>query len=388
MVPQPINAGGLFVVHGSKAHHDWLAYRVFMRNWIAQLAGYMTVTCPVCKRWAIDLWEPIWHRLHCPCGAVFRVNAGSIRMAKKARRRMRTRSNDDNGNGAEESVIELPLDRRSPSDKPEEYCYLITGEKKIGKTTFSIEGCEELVMQFDKAQLAYAIREVFFKSWKEFKQFLVRLEKKARSKDKFPYERIVIDGTAEWFQHCWDSVCAAAGVKHPTDANDYGKTWVRIREEFTDAVNRLLALQNLARCGLVFIAHSAFKTKTNRRGEEVEAHVPELPRYCEEVLNGKVDAWFSYDYDGDDRILTIRGNAYIGAGHRIDGHFETPDGRQIMEVYMGSSPAEARKNFLAAFRNEQDYIDIEEYREKNAPKTKKKSRLAKKKKTRTRNKGD
>lgn len=263
----------------------------------------------------------------------------------------------------------LPTGRSKPSADPWSYAYLMTGEKKIGKTKFAIEGCEEMVFQFDKPQLAYEIREVVIKSWKQFKQGLEALEDKAaEDPGEFPYQRIVIDGAGEWYQMCQQWVCQKFGVEHPSEEG-YARAWHKLRDEFTDSVNRLLRLQRNVGCGIIFIAHSEWKEKNTRDGEKIERLVPNLPPRAEEILNGKCDAWFTWDYSGDRRIMVVQGDEVTGAGHRIDGHFLTRDGRRVREIDMGNSSEEALANFMRAFNNEATHATIKEARQaaKGAP---------------------
>lgn len=258
------------------------------------------------------------------------------------------------------ATMQLPTERSTPVDDPWNYAYLITGEKKIGKTKFAIEGAEELVLQFDKPQLAYSLREVVIKSWGQFKDALRQLENLAES-GKFPYTRIIVDGAGEWYQMCQTATCKKFGVEHPSEEG-YARAWHWLRDDFTDSVNRLLRLQKSVGCGMMFIAHSEWKEKNTRDGAKVERLVPNLPPRAEEILNGKCDAWFTWDYVGDKRIMVVVGDEVTGAGHRIDGHFLTPGGERIREIYMGESSEEALKNFLAAFNNEQDYTTFKQLR--------------------------
>lgn len=273
---------------------------------------------------------------------------------------MATRKNGVRVGAAPKSA--LPTERSEPVADQWAYAYLMTGEKKIGKTTFAIEGAEELVLQFDKPQIAYSLREVMIRDWAEFKSALAGLEAAAEA-GKLPYNRVVIDGAGEWYQMCQKATCRKFGVDHPSEEG-YARAWHWLRDEFTDAVNRLLRLQRSAGCGMIFIAHSEWKEKTTRGGVKVERLVPNLPPRCEEILNGKCDAWFTWDYSGDDRIMVVLGDEVTGAGHRIDGHFMTPDGRRVREIHMGGSSAEALRNFTAAFENRQPWATIKEMREK------------------------
>lgn len=263
-----------------------------------------------------------------------------------------------------DNTFRLPEDRRAPVSNPWALAYLVTGEKKVGKTSLAIEGANEMVLQFDKPQLSYEIREVCPKDWAQAMKTIAALEAKS-AEGKFDYDRVIIDGAGEWYQMAQVACCKKFGIEHPSEEG-YARGWHWIRDQFLDAVNRLLRLQNKHECGLIFIAHSEWKERKLSKTETVEVLVPNLPSRCEEILNGKCDGWFNYGYKGSDRILTIRGDDTIAAGHRIDGHFLTKDGRRINEIYMGESAAEGMANFMAAYENEQTYVDLDEMR-KPAP---------------------
>jgi hypothetical protein len=257
--------------------------------------------------------------------------------------------------------IELP-ERRMPSDIFNAHAILVTGEKKIGKTKLSIEDVEELVFQYDKPNIDYSIREWFPRTWREYRAMARELTRLAEE-GKLPYQRVVVDGAGEWFTSCQTAACAHFGVDHPSEEG-YARAWHWMRDEFTDAVNELMQLQVTAGCGLWFLAHSEWKEKKTRRGVKIDRLVPNLPARAEEILNGKVDGWFTYDWDGDDRVLVLLGNEYVGGGHRMDGHFLTTDGRRISELYLGTSSEESAANLLSAFNNEIEHANIEEWREK------------------------
>lgn len=260
------------------------------------------------------------------------------------------------------SKIVLPTERSKPVRDPWKYAYLITGEKKVGKTTFAIEGedTEELVLQFDKPQLATEIREQVIKTWNESVKYIKALEERAEA-GTFPYNRVVIDGVYEWYMMCQTATCKHFGIEHPSDEG-FARGWHHLRDNFTDAVNRILRLQASAECGAIFIAHAEWKEVPTRGGGKIEKLVPDLTGGCERVVNGKVDGWFVYTYDGDERVMVIRGDELTGAGHRIDGSFLTPGGEQVREIPMGNSAAEGLDNFLKAFNNKQEFATIAEFR--------------------------
>ena len=288
-------------------------------------------------------------------------------MARKTRRRSKEVEESEpktrRGRRSAPSAFVLPTERRTPVSDPWAYAYLLTGEMKIGKTSFAIEGCEELVFQFDKPQISYSIREVIIEQWGDWKKALAALEERAKSGD-FPYTRLVFDGVLEWYSMCQLSTCKHFAIEHPSEEG-YARAWHHLRDEFTDTINRILRLQVSANCGVVFIAHAEWKESPIRGGEKIEKLVPNLAGTCNEIVTGKVDGWFCYDYDGEDRILIVRGNQAISAGHKIDGRFVTPDGRSINEIYAGTSPIDAMNNFVAAFHNEWEWATFDEWKAAN-----------------------
>lgn len=263
----------------------------------------------------------------------------------------------------------LVTERASAVNDPWAYAYLLTGRKKVGKTSFAVEGVEEFVYQFDKPQIARNIRERCFETWRESAQYTKLIEQAAAAhvagRAEFPYQRIVVDGAGEWYQKCQANTCKLFQIEHPSDAG-YAKAWHHLRDTFTDEVNRLLRLQTKVGCGLIFIAHSETKEKKLSSGMTVEVDALALPPRAEEILNGKCDAWFTMDWRGDKRVMVTQGDEMIGAGHRIIGHFLTTDGRPVCEVDMGDSPAEARVNFEMAFHNQQKHASVAEARDTGA----------------------
>jgi len=298
--------------------------------------------------------------------AAYRFLEGVTRMVKKkpAARVVRRPG------AGKKATFTLPTDRRVPETSPWKYAYHVTGERKIGKTTFAIEGCEELVIQFDKPQLAYPIPETVIQTWSSFQdgkigfeQVLRAVEAKAEEAGKFPYDRIVIDGVSEWYAMCTTWACKQHGVKDPSENENWGATWRLIRETFLEAVNRLLRLQVTADCGLVFISHCEWRQKTVKGGGTVEKLESDLQNRCEKIINGKVDGWFVYCYQEGKRVLCLLGDETIGAGHRIDGHFMTPDKRRVSEIYMGDETTDATfalAQFLAAFENKTQVAALSE----------------------------
>lgn len=245
-----------------------------------------------------------------------------------------------------EGRLELPRKPVSQAGELTDFSVLIHGEKKIGKTSLALQPSAKdvLVLQFDPPQVSYRRMEVLCSAWDTFRRALKELERLA-SADEFPYRRVVIDRCDVWFQLAQKEACSRLGITHPSEES-WGKGWQEVRNVFSDAVDRILNLP----CGKWFICHSDWKEVEARNGKIIKL-LPGLTSAADEILNGKVDAWFAYAYKGKNRVLVVKGDERTGAGHRIDGHFRTPEGEPLEEIPMGSSPEDAYEMLELAFDN-------------------------------------
>jgi hypothetical protein len=263
--------------------------------------------------------------------------------------------------------LELPMDVSILSENISDFSMLVHGEKKIGKTSLFAQEENNFFLEFDPEQKALEILQAQCPDWDHLLGYLDLLE--AEGKRKRPrYDTVTVDGADIMYKQCFAWTCKRLGINHPSDLNDYGDSWNQIRVNFQDAVVRLLNLPMTPR----FICHSKWKEIKTRGGGKVDKLVPLLTSQAEEVLVGLIDIWAAYVYDDDQRVLVIKGDEAIGAGHRVDHKFRTPfDNQMIEEISMGSSPREAYDNLLVAWDGRQTYISIED-RDKKAEKGAKK----------------
>lgn len=250
-----------------------------------------------------------------------------------------------------------------------DYSILIHGEKKIGKTSILSHEEGALYLEFDPIQRALQIYQRHISSWPELLAYLSLLEKGGHG-----FKTLVIDGVNIMYQMCFAWKCKQLGIEHPHDENDYGKSWNKIKTEFSEAVRRILNMPGMAPR---FISHSTWKEVKAHNGIKVEKLVPLLPSQAEEVLVGEVDLWIAYCYAGNERIMVIDGDEEIGAGHRIDFAFQTPSGEKVVEIPAGASSKEAYQNLVRAFNNKQTYTHVGK---EEAPKAAAKPKLPMKKK--------
>lgn len=263
--------------------------------------------------------------------------------------------------------VSIPKRPSKISNDLRNYSVLLHGEKKIGKTTLWAQEEDAFFLTFDPLQIGQSLYQRHVPSWPHFLAYINLLEKDSRN-----VKTVVIDGADIAYHLCFNWSCEKMAIVHPHDENDYGKSWNFIRHEFESAVLRLLAL-NEKGIAPRFNCHSKWAEIKTRGGGKTDKLVTYLTTQAEEVLNGRIDLWAAYTYVDRKRVLIIEGNEEIGAGHRIDTAFRTPDGESIAEIDMGRSPKQAYQNLLEAFANEQTYTAIDEL----TPKKKKKKKRVK-----------
>jgi hypothetical protein len=243
------------------------------------------------------------------------------------------------------SMLQLPTELSVPSANLRDYVLLIYGEKKIGKTSLCARFPNTLFLMFEPGTKALRILGMAVPSWETFIKIIDLLHSDAGQR----YDTVVVDTVDIAYELCQSYVCTKAGVDHPHDANDFGKTWQAITQEFTKQMGRLL---NLGK-GVIVLSH----------GEEVNIPTRTQGTYCKimptmatkaaKYFAGIADVIAYYGYYDTVRYLVIAGSDYIQAGSRVEENFRTVDGRRISAIPMGTSADEAYENILLAFDNKQ-----------------------------------
>jgi hypothetical protein len=236
--------------------------------------------------------------------------------------------------------LTLPTTRSVPSNRLQDYTILLFGEKKIGKTDLTAQFPDTFHLMTEPGGKAQSIFQRAVPDWRTFQGYVKLLEK-----DK-TFRTVTVDTADLLYGYCFEYVMQKEGMDHPSEGA-YGKGWDAIKKEFTTWVLRLMAINK----GVIFISHAAEKEVKMRGGETYDRIQPSLANQARNVLEGIVDLWFYYGYDGKRRILTIQGNDHIGAGHRLKNNFKYADGSPVTEIDMGDSAEAGYANLLAAFTN-------------------------------------
>lgn len=231
----------------------------------------------------------------------------------------------------------IPTEKTKPKESLQDYPILIYGRERVGKTTLCAQFESPLFLFFEPGGKALSLYATNIKNWKMFKEVLEQLE----NTDNF--RTIVIDTVDKAYDMAFQYRCKKAGVEHPSDMKDYGKTWAAIDQEFEAAMFRLLRTGR----GLIFTSHSEEKDIVNAVGETHNMTAPTASKQVLRFVRRYIDLILYYYYaKNGERWIRIQGNSDIVAGSRIDGHF-----KQITKFNAGSTPEEAYQNLVAAFEN-------------------------------------
>lgn len=236
--------------------------------------------------------------------------------------------------------LSLPTERTVPSNRLQDYSMLLFGRPKIGKTDLTSHFPDTFHLMTEPGGKALSLFQRPVTNWREFTGYVRLLEKDKR------FRTVAVDTVDMAYKFCFDHMTQKLGVDHPSE-EAYGKGWAAIRDEFVRWMTRLMASGK----GVILVSHDVERKIKQRGGMEYDRIVPTLSGQGRDIVEPMVDLFFYYQYDGDDRVLTIVGDEHIAAGHRLGRNFRYPDGTPIKEIPMGRSAAEAHQNLVAAFQN-------------------------------------
>ena len=240
------------------------------------------------------------------------------------------------------SELSLPDTKSGASDSLFDYIILITGEKKIGKTSLASHmGPAPFFAMFEPGGKAQSLYQRPINSWDDWLVYMRLLRKNHR------FNPVVIDTADMMYRLCFDFVCKRMGIDHPSD-EAYGKGWEAVRQEMNLTFNKLGALGK----GIILISHSKEAEVKKRDGTSHHLIVPALSGQARDIIEPLVDIWGYYHYDGDARFLQIQGDDQVSAGHRTGHRFRYTDGTPIKSIPMGNSSREAYSNFTLAWENQ------------------------------------
>lgn len=251
--------------------------------------------------------------------------------------------------------FQLATELTEPSDHLEDYIILLTGEKKIGKTTLAgeFDSDKSYFLATEVGYRGLRIRKSDIPDWRTAKQAAKALQKAGKK-----YGPIIVDTVDKLYTLCEAYICEKLAISHLSD-EEWGKGYAECRKEF----DRYITLLSQIGVGLILISHTEEREVKRRGGGTYDRIVPTMSKQARQVIEPLVDIWTYYMYDGDRRQLVIQGDDHIAAGHRLVDRFRSPAGKPIRAIDMGRSAKRAYRNLISAFNNEYEPPDEEQAEE-------------------------
>jgi len=240
--------------------------------------------------------------------------------------------------GAPDLDFDLPRELSPISDDIMDYMIVISGLRKIGKTTL-FQGFQDPFFVMCDRNAGLALFQKRITRWEQFLKIIEILENEP------DYCGIVIIDTGfTLYEFCFKYVMDDLGITDPKDKG-WGVVWKVIFKHFYEAHERIIE----AGFGLGVIAHSEDKERPDG-GSTKKA---KLSAQAYTYYTGLADVLAHYQYNPDtgDRELIITGSAEVDAGTNIDYHFKYTNGSAIKTIPMGSNKDQSYKNFMLAFNN-------------------------------------
>lgn len=250
----------------------------------------------------------------------------------------------------------LPTDLNEPSDDLSSYSILLYGAKKIGKTSLAARFPDAIFLATEPGTKALRVYTTPIMKWEDFIGNLKLLEKTKKHK----FKNIVVDTIDLLYKQCFNYVCRKHCIGHPSEENDYGKTWTEITETFEQGIHRLLNIPNV---GKMFLSHDTEKEYEDREGNKLDRVQPTMDKGAMKVIEAAVDIIINYHYKGGKRFCRIDGSDDVVAGCRVEEHFLRQGGEprtagdRIISIPCGQTAQEAYDNLVSAFNNEQEDVD-------------------------------
>jgi hypothetical protein len=239
-----------------------------------------------------------------------------------------------------DSTFVLPTEQTEPVTTLSSALIFIFGERKIGKTSLAAQFPNALVLAFETGYKGLRVYKSDIADWTSAKLAL-----RAIKKDK-SFKTIVVDTGDLAYKYAEAAACKKLGIDDPSE-EEWGRGWRAVRKEFEGWLTSLTATGK----GVIVLSHSHEQEVRQRGGVTYDRIMPTMAKAAREIVEGMVDVWAYYQYDGTRRVLTILGDDHIAAGHRFGERFRTPEGLRVRQIDMGESEQEAYRNFVACFSN-------------------------------------
>ena len=246
----------------------------------------------------------------------------------------------------------IPSETNVPPESLFAYTTMVYGEKGIGKTSLLAQFPNCLVFMFEPRRRNLKIRQVWQNEdesgpldWATFKAYAEMLIE--QGPEESGVDTLAVDSLDRAYQRCLEHICSEAGIVHPNDANDYGKTWDKIKKE----VENTLVDLSQAGYGVTLTSHAKMKRVTPPMGDSYDQMNITAPEAPSNIAKALCDFVVYYGYVGTTRAFTVRGTQAIYAACGVEDRFLDPEGRKLLTIDAGTAPQDAYQHLVDGFNN-------------------------------------
>ena len=252
-----------------------------------------------------------------------------------------------------ELSVTIPTTLNVPPEHLKDYCICLFGAKGVGKTSLAAQFKDSLTVMLEPKRRNLSIRQVNIDPmsikamnrdnpkntpWKILQAYVDKIL------EDDSVQTVVIDTIDRAYESCFNNVCFERGLAHPSDTNDFGSTWVAIKSDFEETMNKLLYADK----GLIFLSHAH---QREVEVQEEEQWIPTCTPSAWNYMKAVCDFALYYGYSSGSRAITIRDDKRVWCACGTENNFLTTDKEPIGQFVTGKSHTEAHKNLTAAFVN-------------------------------------
>lgn len=247
---------------------------------------------------------------------------------------------------SQEFVIPSLDEMEDPPEELDAYRILIYGRKAIGKTSLLSQFPGVAIGMLERHRKGLKIRKLDLKDWDDCRRF-----RDACLKDD-SVRTVGFDTFDVLYELAVNYECAARGISHPSQMNDYGATWAAIRTDVTEFFDPISEEGK----GLVVLSHEKKETVEVRHGEPYDQYIPSCPGGAFKILQESWEICLHYSYYNKQRALSVRpmsdANMEVWCSTNVENTFMDPKGEPISIFTVPNTPKGAYEELDAAFHNQ------------------------------------
>lgn len=263
----------------------------------------------------------------------------------------------------------LPTKANEPSEKIDDYTWIIYGEKGIGKSTLAM-GFPNIIAHFMWEPGRYDLKSPLIPekgeqslNWERYQTYLEMIEEQHGGK-KVP-GRILVDTLDGAAKACERFHASKLGKTSLLGVKDHGRAWDECITDWNNTHNALI----WSGFTFTFLSHSRWRPKDIKgvdreevaqllaEGIIVNERQPTARPWSVGWIKQSTAYAVYYGWEGTERVLWVRGTGDIFTSvANSEDHFRTPRGKKragqpYEMIPMGSSPKESYQNLLKGWNN-------------------------------------